>query len=486
MRVGLRATARRGSQALIRTAAILFVAVALVAGATAPLRADAVIAYTGMLGDGAAYLIQVPADWNGTLVLYSHGYVASGSANPALDVGDPLTGQYLLGHGYALAGSSYATTGWAIREALPDQIATLDEFERLVGRPITTIAWGHSLGGIVTEGLVQRYPARFDGALPMCGGGAGGVGVWNQGLDGAFVLATLLGAGSGVQLVHIDDPVMNLRTAEELLAAAQATPAGRARIALAAAVAEVPGWFTPTSPEPAASDYDSQEANQFLWMATHSDTPIPLPSWAQFAFAFRADLEARAGGNPSWNTGVNYARQLERSGRSAEVEALYQEAALNLDDDLAALAAAPRIEADPPAVAYLTQNVVFDGDLGGLPVLTIHTTADGLVVDQNEQAYRSVVRDAADSQLLRQAFVHRAGHCTFTPAETIAAFETLVHRVDTGKWTGTADPVALNSEAGALGPTLNVLPAGGTLIPTVPAYLDYEPTPFLRTFDLGG
>jgi hypothetical protein len=470
---------------LTRTAAVLFVAVALVAGATSAVRADAVTTYTGTLGDGATYLIQVPADWNGTLVLYSHGYVAPGFANPARDVGDPLTGQYLLGHGYALAGSSYATTGWAIREALPDQIATLDEFDRLVGHPATTIAWGHSLGGIITEGLVQRYPSRLDGALPMCGGGAGGVGVWNQGLDGAFVLARLLGWGSGVQLVHINNPVVNLQIGEELLAAAQATPAGRARIALAAAVAEVPGWFTPTSPEPAVTDHDSQEVNQFLWMATHSDTPIPLPSWAQFAFAFRADLEARAGGNPSWNTGVNYAKQLERSGQTAEVEALYEDAGLNLEDDLAALAAEPRIEADPPAVAYLTQNIAFDGDLGGLPVLTIHTTADGLVVNQHEQAYRSVVREAEDSQLLRQAFVHRAGHCTFTPAETIAAFETLVHRVDAGKWTGTADPTALNSEASALGPTLNVLRAGGTLVPTAPAYLDYEPTLFLRMYDLG-
>jgi hypothetical protein len=57
--------------------------------------------------------------------------------------------------------------------------------------------------------------------------------------------------------------------------------------------------------------------------------------------------------------------------------------------------------------------------------------------------------------------------------------------VDTGKWTGTVDSAALNSEASALGPTLNVLPAGGTLVPTAPAYVDYEPTPFLRTYELG-
>src|ERR1700683_3651720 len=66
----------------------------------------------GTLADGAADLIEVPATWNKTLSLYSHGYVAPGSANPADDVGDPVTGGWLLSHGFALAGSSYATTGW--------------------------------------------------------------------------------------------------------------------------------------------------------------------------------------------------------------------------------------------------------------------------------------------------------------------------------------------------------------------------------------
>jgi hypothetical protein len=63
---------------------------------------------TGTLADGATYVIDVPAGWNGTLLLYSHGYVAPGSANPAQDVGDGITATYLLGAGYALAGSSYA------------------------------------------------------------------------------------------------------------------------------------------------------------------------------------------------------------------------------------------------------------------------------------------------------------------------------------------------------------------------------------------
>ena len=69
-----------------------------------------------------------------------------------------------------------------------------------------------------------------------------------------------------------------------------------------------------------------------------------------------------------------------------------------------------------------------------MPVLTMHTTGDGLVVPENEQAYRQVVHGAGDSSLLRQIFVARAGHCAFTPAETITAVQDLLHRLNTGHW----------------------------------------------------
>src|SRR6266851_8513633 len=85
--------------------------------------------------DGAAYHIEIPANWNGSLVLYSHGYVVPGQPNPARDVGDPLTGQYLLNQGYALAGSAYKSTGWAVHDALQDQIALLDFFDKTYGKP---------------------------------------------------------------------------------------------------------------------------------------------------------------------------------------------------------------------------------------------------------------------------------------------------------------------------------------------------------------
>jgi pimeloyl-ACP methyl ester carboxylesterase len=418
----------------------------------------------GNLG-GAFYTISVPSNWNGTLALYSHGYVFAGQPllNPAPDAGDPLTEAAMLQQGYALAGSSYSRNGWALEQAFHDQIALLDFFNATCGHPNRTIAWGHSLGGIITAGLVQLYPDRFVAALPMCGVVAGGIGTWNQALDSAYAFDVLL-AGNALPIVHLTHPKSALNKAESILGSAQNTAQGQARIALAAALADIPGWFDPSSPEPGKKDYTTQEQNQFLW-----------ESQVDFIFAFeaRAELEVRAGGNPSWNTGVDYRTQLENSASSGEVAALYKQAGLNLDQDLNTLNATQRIQADPAAVNYLNQYISFNGDLN-MPVLTMHTTGDGLVVNQDEQAYNSVVASRGDANLLRQVFVHRAGHCAFTPAETVTAFQTLIQRVDTGTWGDSTAPGLMNNEALALGSTLNTVP---------PAFIKFEPTVFLRPFD---
>jgi pimeloyl-ACP methyl ester carboxylesterase len=437
-------------------------------------QASTVKTYKGKFSDGASYLIQVPAKWNGTVVLYSHGYVVPGFSNPAEDVGDPITGGYLLGHGYALAGSSYASTGWAVQQAIPDQIKVLETFKTLVGTPVRTIAWGHSLGGMVTAGLVQRYPTRFDAALPMCGVVAGSVGTWNVALDSAFAFDVLLGPGSGLQLVNITDPIKNVDAAEKILSKAQSSAEGQARIALAAALGDTPGWFAPLSPEPSATDYTAQEANQYLWLSE-----IDFP----FAFEFRAELEKRAGGNGSWNNGVDYETQLKESVNYDEVQALYTKAGLSLDDDLGRLKEAARIKAKQSALDYLERNIIFDGEIG-IPVLTLHTKGDGLVGVEEETAYKDVVDEEKNGARLRQVFVHRAGHCEFTPAETVVAFETLVSRLDTGKWPALGSG-GLNKSANKLGAKFNVLPVDGKNVHVAPAYFKFDPAEFLRPFDDG-
>src|SRR5947209_10485699 len=116
--------------------------------------------YSGTLG-AAAYVVDIPGNWNRTLLLYSHGYAAPTGGNPASDAGDATTKAWLLENGYALAGSSYSGTGWAVADALKAQVALLTEFGRRFGKPSRTIAWGHSLGGIITAGLVQVHPELF-------------------------------------------------------------------------------------------------------------------------------------------------------------------------------------------------------------------------------------------------------------------------------------------------------------------------------------
>jgi hypothetical protein len=74
--------------------AVVFVVLveAIVLSFAGTARAQAGVAiHSGTLKDGASYLIEVPASWNGTLFQCSHCYVVLVSPNPAQDFGDPFT-----------------------------------------------------------------------------------------------------------------------------------------------------------------------------------------------------------------------------------------------------------------------------------------------------------------------------------------------------------------------------------------------------------
>jgi pimeloyl-ACP methyl ester carboxylesterase len=468
-------------------------AVAAAVAATAPSRADAplptctnasVTCKVGQTSDGSNWKIEVPPNWNGTLLLYSHGYVPPGPNPPADDAGSRPVADNLLARGFALAGSSYASSGWAVADAFRDQEALLDEFRHDFRRPGQTIAWGHSMGGMITAGLLQLHPNQFAGGFAMCGLLGGGVGLWNTNLDLEVAFKTLMmrdpnpavsGPASALQLTHVQNAQANIGAAEAALAGAQQTPEGRARIALAAAMIDLPDWFSLAAPEPAPTDYASWEQNQFQAMQIQM----------AFVFGFRQELEARAGGNPTWNIGVDYGSQLQRSADRDEVRALYQGTDLDLGSDLRAINATKRIAPDPAAVRYMVQNVVYNGNLHE-PLLTMHTTSDFLVPYQHEQAFAATVEAARRAPLLRQVFVHRPGHCAFTDAETLTALQVLLDRVDKGKWKDTGDSASLNAAAAALGSSLNSFsPApGAPPIPAEPSFVAAEPSQFLRPFAL--
>jgi hypothetical protein len=372
---------------------------------------------SGELPDGALWRIEVPADWNGTLLIYSHGYAPKVQA-PAL--APRGLEQWLLQHGYALAASSYARAGWAVAEAVPDQQATLEQFASSIGRPRRTIAWGESMGGLVTVALAESRASRLDGALSACGSVAGSVAMMNMALDGAFAFTTLSGADAN------------------RLQQAMASPQGRARLALAAALGGVPLWSQPQSPQPAPSDLQGQ----LQQIARTFAAGVFLP---------REDQEQRAGGPFSWNTGVDYRALLDRSGRRRWVAAYYRQSGLSLARDLETLNAAPRISANSQAVAYMRAHYAPSGELN-VPLFSYHTIGDGLTSPVLEGAYAGLVKRAGRAAKLRTGWVAAAGHCAFSPAEHIIALRTLESRLQSGRWDATPGQLNATSVAPDLGP----------------------------------
>jgi hypothetical protein len=372
---------------------------------------------SGELPDGALWRIEVPATWNGTLLIYSHGY-APKVQPPAL--APRGLEPWLLQHGYALAASSYARAGWAVAEAVPDQQAILEQFASSIGRPRRTIAWGESMGGLVTVALAESRASHLDGALSACGSVAGSVAMMNMALDGAFAFTTLIGPDANS------------------LQQAMASTQGRARLALAAALGGVPQWSQPQSPEPAPSDLQGQIEQ----IARTFVAGVFLP---------REDQERRAGGPFSWNTGVDYRALLDRSGRRRWVAAYYEQSGLSLARDLETLDAAPRISANSQAVAYMRAHYAPSGELH-VPLFSYHTVGDGLTSPVLEGAYAGLVNRAGRAAKLRTGWVAAAGHCTFSPAEHVIALRTLESRLQSGHWDVTPGQLNASIVAPGLGP----------------------------------
>jgi hypothetical protein len=59
------------------------------------------------------------------------------------------------------------------------------------------------------------------------------------------------------------------------------------------------------------------------------------------------------------------------------------------------------------------------------PVLTLHTTADPLVLGTDVTAYEVLAVQAGTADRFVARFVEASGHCNFTPAQTGHAFDDL-------------------------------------------------------------
>lgn len=403
--------------------------------------------------DGAPYEILLPETWNGTLLIYSHGYRQAQPAPPAFTPvstkpepapgwsgGDTGIADALLEQGYALAGSAYASNGWAVADGVKAAEDLYAYFKDTIGNPYRTIVWGDSLGGLITQTIAEKHPDWVDGVAPFCGAVAGVVPNIGLALDVSYAVKTLLYPEMKLTGFSSYEEAVTTWTeaVKRLVAAAQDTSGGgTVKVLYIAALVD---WPTQTQ--------------RFDGAAIESKVKASVEALATglgFATFARYDLEERFGGNPSGNVGTDYAARV-----SAEEASLIDTITPGSVSALGAeLAAGERVAADEAAVAKARAE---GGDPQGAvqdPTITIHTATDPLVLSQNQsfllERYRAAQKAGNTTSELVQLFTvapatypedpgapYGAGHCNFTPESRLAVIDLLVRWVQDGVYPGKA------------------------------------------------
>ena len=122
--------------------------------------------------DGAPYRILVPANWNGVLLVFVHGFVSPSvdvvpATTPAVQ---PSLQEQLLTLGYALAASNSESVE---KKAVQSTVALTGFFKEQVGPPKRIIVWGVSFGSGVALKLIEKHSGIYDGAIANCAVSAG-------------------------------------------------------------------------------------------------------------------------------------------------------------------------------------------------------------------------------------------------------------------------------------------------------------------------
>lgn len=340
----------------------------------------------GVLEHGALYRICFPANWNGDLVLYAHGYVAPDQpvALPNDEVGVLSISVTVNGLGYAYATTSYRANGLVAPEATED-LVDLEATVRRLYRPDPSrvLVVGASEGGLVATLAAERHPDRFDGALAACGP----VGSFRRQLDyfeDFRVVFDYLFPGV-IPGSPVDVPASVTAGWETIIAPAVAA----ALVADPAAAREL----VSITGAPVASDDVGAIAVTALGILRYN-------------VVGSADAQSRLGGQPFDNSSRVY------SGSS-------NDAALN--------AGVVRFTADPVALASLAEFET-SGNLP-VPLVTLHTTGDPIVPFEQEALYADKVGQAGVTAYLTQTEVERYGHCAFEGSELLNAFSTLIDKV---------------------------------------------------------
>lgn len=364
---------------IIRFTALALFSLVLVASTA---NADTVL--EGATDGGALVKIQVPDAWNGSLVIYNHGFDLGAIVPSTPDLG-PLAA-VMLSEGYAVAASSYQQNAWALYKTKNDLQNLVAVFKTNFGTPTEVLVHGFSLGGIVTAQAIEKANlGNVVGAYPACGAVSGSRS-WDGAIDLRLVYdaicedvpgAAIPGGGTGLPERFTTSPFGNAAFGAALQAcfgifapAPFRTPDQMARLALFLDETDLPESFVVT------------------------DVGYGVFALSDLIFD-PAKLDGKQG---MGNVGVTY----DNASIDASIE---------------------RVAAQPGAANRNTKNYTPKGNVGDVKIVSIHTDGDGLVIVEQEQPYR----DSINPGNITVAIVNEAGntHCGFTGGELVAGWESL-------------------------------------------------------------
>jgi pimeloyl-ACP methyl ester carboxylesterase len=333
--------------------------------------------------NGASFRIDIPQQgWNGSLVMYFHGYEQKPRVFALGTDGKPFPPsrvlQQLLNRGYAVAQSGYSTGGWAVAAASQDQENLRRYFVKKHGAPKETFAMGHSMGGLLTVRALEQHPDAYSGGLALCGVLAPADWVMQRAFANRVAFDALF-PGVLPDVEHIPDAfsINDLPTINVIEKALNSAPA------------------------------------QASVLRDLSDihTTRGLADVLVFNTFVIKDLRQKAMGNPFDNRNTIYTGTTDDNTLNDKVK---------------------RYVADDKAVAYLSRNYTPTGDLKK-KLLALHTVYDPLVPAATAAYYDLVTQRHGAGDLFVQQYVKRDGHCNFTADQTGQAFDELASWVHDGK-----------------------------------------------------
>lgn len=321
---------------------------------------------TGQL-EGAPWRIDVPANWNGELVMYAHGFEPVGTPRPDPWPANPAS-EALVKAGYAVAQSGYGTQGWAVSRAIEDNERLRQHF--LTQHPDTRRSWilGFSMGGAVALGTLERLPDHYSGGISMCGAN----------LPGDVLAGEML--TSLVAFEYFFPSVVGLPARGLISPAADALPQQEVYQAIEAAIKANPVFASTLAKR----------------LELRPDELAGTISLHTLVFQ---QLMKISGGVPVGNRETVYA---------------------GFGDDKAFNAGVRRIDADPMAQAKLERDLSLTGALRR-PLLLQYNLNDPSVTPRFEPVYPALAANAGATPQPRTLPPTGEGHCNFTPDQVVEA-----------------------------------------------------------------